>query len=701
MTHKGLVSMKRIIAVLLLIGVLAFGLAACLQETETANGNESTTVSAVESTEENVDVADTGSVDDQEDENVNDAENEESPILADATEIADDSKRGPISILGNADFTVENGVVGGTGTEDDPYVIARWEIVVPSGEFYGVRIENVTAHFALRGLIIQNAAEMGGAGIRIGFASGGAIEGCAISNSLHGIDIVSSTDISMEQCILYVSGRGLRVVGESEDQYRHEIDDSNQYNNSPIYYYYGLDGETISGLQAGHITVAGSRNVTISNNEVVNGDGLLLAFVEDSTVSLNLVHRMANVITEHGIHLYESHNNQVFNNVVKNNRLAGIQLTLSNGNSVSDNFAYVNDAGIRVLASDGNEILDNDVYSNVTGISLIGGASGNSVVGNVVHDDLEHMAQGIVMEAASSNTIERNLVYGSELGIMFEAQASSNVVADNTVVSGGYGLYMSGTNNTIERNLLSQHSRGILFPETFQRSITQGNTFRGNVLADNGNHVYTNLDSAGNQFTENVFLNDGRSLVNDHGTDNVWTVNGLGNFWGFHSVTDSDGDGIGDSPVPVYPADVEDTAPLAGIDARELGLGIVGTLELGTTSIETDGGDLIEIPAYVATEAYERAVGFRGFPTELISGFPGILFVFDTEIETNFTMSTVMFDLDIVFFNADGTWVGGTTMEAQAAALYSAGAPFQYALELPSGSLAELGIGPGSTLVLP
>jgi len=696
--------MKRIIALLILMGVVAFGLVACLQGNENATGNEDSAVSAVESVDENATVADTESVDSQEDESANEAEGDETPVLAnaDSTKTVNDKQRGPISILGDAEFTAENGVIGGTGTEDDPYIIAAWEIVVPAGEYFGVRIENVTAQFVLRGLFIQSATEMGGAGIRIGFASGGAIEGCSVSNSMHGIDIVSSTDISMENCLLYVSGRGLRVVGESEDQYRHEIAESNVYNNNPIYYFYGLDGETISGLKAGHLTVAGSRNVIISNNEVVNGDGLLLAFVEDSTVSLNLVHRVANVITEHGIHLYESHNNEVTTNWVKNNRLAGIQLTLSTGNTISGNISQVNDTGIRVLASDNNVIQNNNVYANVTGILLLGASANNEVSQNHVFDTVDNMNQGISLETATSNRVERNLVYGSQIGLLLEAQATGNTVIENTIIaSRGYGMYVSGSYNNIERNLLTQHSRGILFPETFQRSMTQGNTFRGNVLADNGNHVYTNMDSIENKFSENIFLNDGLKLVHDYGTDNVWTVEGLGNFWGFNSVTDADGDGIGDNPVSIVPADVDDTAPLSGIDARELGLGIVGTLELGVTTIESKHGDIIEVPSYVAAEEFERVTGFRGFPTELIAGFPGILFVFDTEIESNFTMLTVPFDLDIAFFNAAGDWVGGTTMTALSEDQYTAGAPFQYALELPGGSLEGLGIGSGSKLVLP
>lgn len=700
--------MKKVLSLLLLITVAALGLMACDQDDAIANDNAISTVAAsIENVAPAVDaVDDVETVDVQTPDAVEDVDDPaagaDSSEVDEAVTPVDGNTRGPVSILSNADFTSENGVVGGTGTVDDPYVIAAWEIIVPSGEYYGVHIENVTDQFILRGLVIQNATERGGSGIRIGFAAGGAIDGCSISNSMNGIEIMSSTDIAVDNCILYVTGRGIRVVGESEEQYRHQIASTNLYNNAAIYYYYGLDGDTISNLKGGHLTVAGSRNLTISNNEIVNGDGMTFAFVEDSTITLNLAHRTANVITEHGIHLYESNNNLVLNNVVKNNRLAGIQLTLSTGNRIIDNFAYVNDTGIRVLASEENEISGNDIYSDVTGISLLGGSSGNLVFGNSVHDDNQNMAQGISLDVAFSNAIERNLIYGSEIGLMFEAQASQNTASDNSIMSGGYGIYMSGANNVIERNLLTQQSRGILFPETFQRSITQGNTFRGNVLADNSSgHVYTNKDSTANLFTGNIFLNRAQALVADQGSGNVWTKDGVGNFWGFDSVVDADGDGIGDAPMPVYPADVDDTAPLATIDARELGLGIVGTLDLGTTTIETGSGDEIQLAAYVADEPYERAVGFRGFPTELIDGFPGILFVFDAEIETNFTMATVPFDLDIVFFDAAGEWVGSTTMTALATALYTAGAPFQYALELPSGSIEEFGIDASSTLVIP
>lgn len=691
--------MRKIIISLLLFGIAVVGLAGCQQDDGdvSALGTDGSTVAMTTATT-------------QPDAEPDTTESGQTPN-ADGTANAEDTSanetvnpgvRGPIVILGNGEFTAQNGVVGGSGTAADPYVIAGWEITVPDGEYYGVRIENVTDSFVLRGLIIQNASEYGGSGIRVAFASSGEISGCSITNSMHGIELVSSTDLLIEDCVLFVSGLGLRVTGEIEEQYRHEIGTSNLFNGVPIYYYYGLDGETISDLETGHLTVAGSRNMTISNNEITNGDGLQLAFVEDSLVSLNVAHRLANVPTEHGIYLYESKNNELTNNLVKNNRLAGIQLTLSSGNKLFQNFSYANDVGIRAVASDDNSFIGNDLFGNVTGIALLAGATGNTISKSTLRDTSERMAQGILLENAFSNRIDTTLIYGSEVGIVLDTQAALNVVSGNTIVSGAYGLYLSGKNNTVERNLVAQQSRGILFPETFERTTTSGNEFIGNVLADNEiNHIYTNMDSTSNVFWENVFLASGSNAVSDQGNENRWTQDGVGNFWGFSSVPDANFDGIGDHPITVYPAGIDDVAPLATINPRSIGLGILGTMDLATTSIETEDGSVIQLATYVADEPYERQAGFRGFPSELSTGFPGILFIFDEEVETNFTMQTVAIDLDIVFFNGDGEWAGSTTMSAQDTALYTSGSPFQYALELPSGTLEELGITSSATLVLP
>ncbi|MFC2077270.1 NosD domain-containing protein [Candidatus Bipolaricaulota bacterium] len=606
--------------------------------------------------------------------------------------------RGPITVIGNAGFTEENGVIAGTGSENDPYVIAGWEIEVGRDDVYGVQIENVTDSFVLRGLIVSNALDPDGAAIRIGFSSGGRIEGCRVSNSINGVQIISTTGVGMAECLIYAFGRGLRVEGESAEDYRHEIEQTNLYNDGQIVYYHGLDGETVEGETTTHLTIADSKNVTITGNDVADGDGIYLAFVTDSTIRENSAFRANPVLTGHGIHLYRSDRNVLISNSVRNNRLAGIQLTLSSDNEIVENQLLANDTGLRLLASDRNRVTDNIAFANVAGIVLTGGSAENEVVGNVVYH--ENTRQGIALESASGNLIERNGLTDCEIGILLAAEAFENDIVANTIVAGAYGISVAGSSNDIERNLVSQQSRGVIFPETFTKTITRGNAFRGNVFADNGSHVYTNLDSTGNTFAGNAFLGDGQAMVSDHGTGNRWSVDGLGNYWGDAAVTDADGDGIGDEPIQVHAA-IYDEAPLATMVPSEAGLGIIGTLEAESIEIEREDGSTIDVEVLRAVEGYERWAGFRGFPEEFLDGFPGILFAFDELAERRFTMLTVLFDLDIAFFGADGLLVGRTTMTANTPDLYSAADAFQYALELPSGELDALSISGDARLLIP
>jgi parallel beta-helix repeat protein len=613
--------------------------------------------------------------------------------------------RDPISILGNGDFTEGNGVLSGTGTAGDPYVIAGWEIAVPIGGFYGVKIENVTASFVLRGLVISGAGEPDGAAIRIGFAAGGVIEDCSVASSLNGIEIASSTDVIVRNTVLYVLGTGLSVTGESPDEYRHRIEDTNLLNGSPIRYYYGLDGERIEGIEAKHITVAASRDVTVTGNSILDGDGIHLAYVTDSAVTANLVGRNSNVLTGHAVQLYRSDRNRVTTNLIKNSRRSGIQLTLSAENEITGNYLGVNDTGIRLIGSSDNLLAENELVGCFTAIWLVGASQGNGIDGNIIVGKVREggdRRQGIVLDLTSENRIERNGLTECEMGITLAEGASHNRVASNSIVAGGYGIFISGSYNEIEGNLVTQHSRGILFPETYGRSVARGNTFTGNVLADNGGDLRTNLDCESNAFTGNVFLGAKRgdlATVLDYGTGNRWTVDGVGNFWGGEPIEDADGDGIGDTPV-VLGAIVDD-APLASIDATGLSLGILGTLSARVVRIERGDGSMAEVEALVAEKGFERWVGFRGFPASLLEGFPGILFVFHKEAELRFTMVTVPFDLDITFFGATGQVVGSTTMTAFSQDLYTATAPFQYALELASGTLSQLSIDENSRLLLP
>lgn len=74
--------------------------------------------------------------------------------------------RAPIKIEGSEGFTPENGVTGGSGHEDDPYVISGWEITPASS--HGIEIYFVTTYLTIRNCRIKNTPA-GFAGLSINF----------------------------------------------------------------------------------------------------------------------------------------------------------------------------------------------------------------------------------------------------------------------------------------------------------------------------------------------------------------------------------------------------------------------------------------------------------------------------------------------------------------------------------------------------
>ena len=547
-------------------------------------------------------------------------------------------------------------------------------------------------------MIIRGANAADGAAIRLGFVSGGRLEKCLISGSRNGIEISSSTDLTLTGNVMYVQGIGLRITGESADEYNLAIDQTNELNNKPTRYFYGEDGKTVTGIKSNNLYFAACKNMTITNNNITNGDGIHLAFVTDSVVSGNEVYRTSPVLTEHGIYLYHSDNNTVTNNVLQNNRFAGMYVWLSSHNKLSNNQFLANDSGLILAASDDNQVYDNMAFANPVGIEVRAGSTKNDIARNIVtHANTKY---GIVLDQAAENTVEANAITDAETGIRLAPQGNNNKVVSNTIVKAAYAISVSGSNNEIEKNLIAQNTRGILFPETYGKVIVRGNSIHDNVFSDNSNHIYLNNDSHSNRIYLNTFLGGGTSLVEDYGK-NTWTVDGKGNYWGDYQGADANGDGIGDDPVLIYPAAVADSAPILSLAQATENLGVLSTLPIDDLVIALSDGSKITLPVLRANEGNSRFVGFRGYPAALINSAPGILFSFTDQATRRFTMETVPFGLDIAFFDAKGAFVGSMKMDAQSKDLYTAKSAFQYALELQTGKVADLGIGNGATLVAP
>lgn len=158
---------------------------------------------------------------------------------------------------------------------------------------------------------------------------------------------------------------------------------------------------TVTQFDAGVAVDGGSRN-TVTNMAVLDNRGSGAGEFGD------------------GIALFNSRNNVVTNNKVRNNGpFDGIGLVVSNNNLI-----------------DGNQILDNNQSANNTaGIRI----------------------ENIGFTPSRANTITNNLVTNSgTFGIQVFAGGSDNVIRLNQVLGSrldGITVFAGGTNNTIEQNL--------------------------------------------------------------------------------------------------------------------------------------------------------------------------------------------------------------------------------------------------------
>jgi uncharacterized membrane protein (UPF0127 family) len=125
----------------------------------------------------------------------------------------------------------------------------------------------------------------------------------------------------------------------------------------------------------------------------------------------------------------------------------------------------------------------------------------------------------------------------------------------------------------------------------------------------------------------------------------------------------------------------------------EIGIRIAGAAQQSPTAARC---------ALLAATESQRSKGLMGV-TDL-KGYVGMVFRFGSDSQSGFYMKNTPTPLSIAWFGADGHFVSAADMDPCGdradCRIYGAAAPYRYALEVPKGQLATLGIGPGSILQL-
>ncbi len=207
-----------------------------------------------------------------------------------------------IRINSNSDFDWNHGVIGGNGTEANPWIIEGYDI---NGTGYGycIYIGNTTDYFVVRDCYLHDAS--GNSGTYYWNSD------LILYNVVHGL---------VKDCIASSStGHGGILLKDSND------------------------------------------NIIEHNYATSNLRGLYLYNSDDNTIIYN--NFSTNSIA--GVYLGLSDDNEIANSIVSYNDCRGIWLQLSCDNSINNNIVNSNDKyGIYLLNSDSNTINNNTVSSN-------------------------------------------------------------------------------------------------------------------------------------------------------------------------------------------------------------------------------------------------------------------------------------------------------------------------------------------------
>jgi parallel beta-helix repeat protein len=263
------------------------------------------------------------------------------------------------------------------------------------------------------------------------------------------------------------------------------------------------------------VIVKGDTNVIRVPNDFPTIQGAINAAENGSTILVNSGVYHENLVIGKTLFLIGVDKENTI--IEGSNNTVGIMITADN--VVVNGFTVrYNSEGICLDCSSGSTISGNIVtLNNVMGIVLLQ-SENNTVSGNIVsfNEDLIpglNSGDGIVLESAGENAI------------------SDNIITDS--VSTGLSLQEGSNNNTI-------------FGNTIQQIVLFG--------------VY--IDSSGNNtFFYNNFFSFIKYMQNATSTNDLWSVDGRGNYWDDYTGLDNGaggrtaGDGVGDTDLPTHGVD--------------------------------------------------------------------------------------------------------------------------------------------------
>ena len=330
------------------------------------------------------------------------------------------SLHNPIKINGNKDFKNNSAVVGGNGTQDDPYIISGWDVK-------GIYIENTTAYFIIENCYIHDTQNS----LVLHNVTNGMIKNNTIDGEYYGIKLESSDGNYIEKNTFELSIYVAIYLSSSNN---------NQIINNNCTHAIGDD--------AGISLYSSSYNIIMDNDCKSENEDIYLSSSDHNTMENN------NCSGGIGVKLDSSSEyNTVKDNDFKNNKYYGVWIYSSSNNFISCN--SFSNSPIELSGASHNKIDNNTFLNTKNNVFFLAGSDNNIIENNTISNN---SGSGIFIQTGSDyNIIRYNLIYNSSYAVNIRSGSYNTIYKNSFYYNHGSGdvynssyiqAYDDGINNS-------------------------------------------------------------------------------------------------------------------------------------------------------------------------------------------------------------------------------------------------------------
>jgi len=348
----------------------------------------------------------------------------------------------PIYIWGDENFTEENGVVGGNGTPDNPYLIEGWEI--SSTEYlYGIMIRDTRSYFIIRSCLLKAEDGVHLFNVTFGTISTSICDGHAV-----GVYVYLSSNVTIRDSTLY-GGKGLGLRDSlNVSAINCSISTSSEWGegiglrNSPFTI---LSNLTVSDSFVGVFISQSPHTVIRGCNVFSNGHGVRIIRSPYQVLRDNSFHD-----NTYNFGFEGATSDDYYHDIDTSNMINGkpVCLIYNESNLVFNEGENIGFLGL--IGCDHITIENLEMHNNVNGLLLV-----ETVNSTVSSSTFSNNLDGLTLFDSSYNTIVNCTTVGGHAlyGIVFQGDSAGNYILDCNF-SGGIFLWDS-PNNVLRNNTIS------------------------------------------------------------------------------------------------------------------------------------------------------------------------------------------------------------------------------------------------------